>query len=264
LFIVILINGVNTSTTSIESTTQSIYEKAIAEILKTQNDWKSDEEQLILDRSKFEEEKEIPEIINKTDIFRLNVGGDIIMTTRETLTRVPKSILSMIFNGRWEYKLQRDQEGNIFLDFNPIVFRHLLDQLQLYDTNNLNHISPPSQSSFLVPFKKMIGKLGLNHLLSSEKNTITFNIGGQMTTNRHTTFNQISNSTIDTIVPSNRTTNLDDKSDVFLDYDPKLFRHLINQLREESFKTKCDLKEPFIEERITFNSLLDDLNIFRK
>jgi hypothetical protein len=51
-------------------------------------------------------------IINTTDVIRLNVGRNIIMTTRETLMQIPKSILSMMFNGRWEQKLQRNQEGN--------------------------------------------------------------------------------------------------------------------------------------------------------
>ncbi|EPS57124.1 hypothetical protein M569_17698, partial [Genlisea aurea] len=63
-------------------------------------------------------------------VIRLNVGGEIIMTTRQTLTKIPKSTLYFMFNGRWEQKLQIDQNGNIFFDFNPIIFRHLIDQLQ--------------------------------------------------------------------------------------------------------------------------------------
>jgi hypothetical protein len=39
------------------------------------------------------------------DVLQLNV---------ETLTKIAKSTLSLMFNGRWEHKLQRDQNGNDF------------------------------------------------------------------------------------------------------------------------------------------------------
>jgi hypothetical protein len=64
----------------------------------------------------------------------------------------------------WEQKLHRDPEGNIFLDFNPILFRHLLDQLQIIEIN----IHPPSQPSLVEPFKKMLRKLGLQNQLRKE------------------------------------------------------------------------------------------------
>ncbi len=37
-----------------------------------------------------------------------------IMTTRETLTRISKSILSIMFNDRLEHQLKTDQQGNLF------------------------------------------------------------------------------------------------------------------------------------------------------
>ncbi len=95
------------------------------------------------------------------------------MTTRQTLTKIPKSTLSILFNGRWEHKLQTDQNGNIFFDFNSIIFRHLLDQLPIIETNKLY---PPSQPLLIEPFNKMLRKLGVQQLLSSEKkDVITFN-----------------------------------------------------------------------------------------
>ena len=263
---VILINVSNTSIITTEpTTTQSIYEKAVAEIRKLDNDLKRDEEQLRIDRENFEEEKkQMQKTTNNTDVFRLNVGGEIMMTTRQTLTRVPKSILSRLFNGRWEQKLQNDQNGNIFFDFNPIVFRHLLDQLQLNDVDNLNHLSSPSEPSLVTPFKKMIRKLGLNHLLSLENNIFTFNVGGQIMTNQRRIFNQISNYTLKNILSSTKSQNLNDKSDVFIDSNPKFFRHLINQLREVPTKNMSNFKLPSYEEIISFKTMLKDLNISRK
>jgi hypothetical protein len=180
------------------------------------------------------------------------------MTTRQTLTRVPKSILSMMFNGRWEHKLPLDKNQNIFLDFNPILFRHLLDQLQTFDATNF---CPPSDSSLVEPFKKMLRKLGLNELLSSEKNLITFNVGGNIITNRQTTFTQILNSSLNPNVSSSNAMKVDKNHQVFVDHNPKLFRYLVNQLREKSSKNICHIEAPSKEEKISFQRMLDDLDI---
>jgi hypothetical protein len=264
--IIILINASNTSTITIDPTTiQSMYEKAAAENLKLEDDFKQDEKQLKNDRQKFEEEKkQMQKSIKNVDVIQLNVGGQIIMTTRETLIQIPESILSIMFNGRWEHKLQIDQKGNIFLDFNPILFRHLLDQLQLSHTKNLTDFSPPSDSSLVLPFKKMIRKLGLNHLLSLEKNIITVNVDGQMITNQGTTFTQISNSTFDTIILSSKTTKFDNKSDLFVDSDPKSSRHLFNQSREKPYGNNSYLEVTSNEENISFQRTTTDFISFRK
>ena len=103
----------------------------------------------------------MPKSIDYTDVLQLNVGGEIVMTTRKTVIKIPKSILSLLFYDRWEHKLQIDQNGNIFLDFNPTLFRHLLDQLQILNTNNSIHLYLPSQPSLVEPLKKMLRKLGL-------------------------------------------------------------------------------------------------------
>ena len=65
--------------------------------------------------------------------------------------------------------MSKDQGENVFFDFNPILFRHLLDQLQVLDFKNPIHLYPPSQLSLVEPFKKMIRKLGLRKRLSLEK-----------------------------------------------------------------------------------------------
>ena len=119
---VILINICTNIIHGTTTTTQSAYEKAIAEILKEENVVKKAQEQLRNDQAKFEKEKnEMQRSAENTDVIQLNVGGDIMSTTRETLTRVPNSLLSVMFNGRWEQKLQIDQDNHIFFDYNPIV-----------------------------------------------------------------------------------------------------------------------------------------------
>ena len=122
--------------------------------------------------------------------------------------------------------MSKDQSENIFFDFNPILFRHLLDQLQVLEVNKSTRLYPPSQLSLVEPFKKMIRKLGLRKWLSLEKkNVITFNVGGQTMTSQRTRFIGVSKSTFDTIVPPLKTMKLNSEDDAFLDYDPKLFRH---------------------------------------
>ncbi len=247
----------------IESTTsQSLAQKVAAEIQRIEDELNNIENQLKIDREKFEEEKQISKFIDNLDVIRLNVGGEILMTTRQTLTKIPKSTLSILFNGRWEHKLQTDQDGNIFFDFNPILFRHLLDQLQIIETNKLY---PPSQPSLIQPFNKMLRKLGIQQLLSLEKkNVITFNVGGQTITNRRTTFTQVSNSTFDNIVSPSKITPFNNQTDVFIDYDPKLFQHLINQLRKEAFRKITSFGLSSRQEKISFKTMLTDLSVYRK
>jgi hypothetical protein len=211
----------------------------------------------------YEQEIEIENPVDDTDIFQLNVGGEIIITTRQTLTKIQQSTLSILFNGQWDDQLSKDQNGKIFFDFNPILFRHLLDQLQIIDISNPIELYPPYQPSLIEPFNKMIRKLGLQQSLSSKKkNVITFNVGGQKITNQRTTFTQVLNSTFDTIISPTKMMKLNNESDVFIDYDPKLFQHLINELRKNSFTNSSYLKLSSHEEKISFKQMLIDLNIF--
>ncbi len=259
-------HSTNGSTIDIEPTTESIFQIAIAGIQKMRDELEKEKNQLKIDRQQLDEEKQIAKSVDRTDVFQLNVGGEIITTTRQTLTKIPKSILSHLFYGRWEHKLQRDPEGNIFLDFNPILFRHLLDQLQIIEINNSINIYmyPPSQPSLVEPFKKMLRKLGLQQSLSSEKkNVITFNVGGQTITTQRTTFTEVSNSTFNTIVPLSKIINFNYQNDVFVDYNPKLFQHLINQLRKRSFKN-ITYPELSLNEEKSFKKMLSDLSISRK
>ncbi len=54
IVVILLINLISSSTIDIESATQSIFEKAIDEIRKTEDDWKKAEEQLTIDREKLQ------------------------------------------------------------------------------------------------------------------------------------------------------------------------------------------------------------------
>ena len=68
--------------------------------------------------------------VNDDDIISLNVGGQKFTTTRSTLCQVEGSLLTIMFSGRWERGLKRDQDGAVFFDFNPQYFNYILEYLR--------------------------------------------------------------------------------------------------------------------------------------
>ena len=168
------------------------------------------------------DEKEITRNIDEIDVIHLNIGGEVLATTRQTLTLLPKSLFSILFNGRWEQRLHIDDDGNTFFDFNPIVFWYLLDQLQLSEGKS---ISSPSDPLLARSFEKMMKKLRLENVLAtSNKNILAINVDGEIITT------PISNSSI-----------LVNKTHLFIDNHPKLFHHLIQiQRQNNSLKSACE------------------------
>jgi hypothetical protein len=262
---ILLLNGHDSSANTIESTTKSPFQEAVDRILELQKNFTIEEDQWKKEREEFDQQiKEMQQFVEQTDVIRLNVGGQVIMTSRETLTRVPKSNLAVMFNGRWQHKLPVDPEGNIFMDFNPILFRHLLDQLQITEKNHPMIFHPPSIPILVKPFNKMLQKLGLTPSSPPEDSAVTFNVGGHLVTNRHKTLTQLSNIEFNTSISSVNPPNFDNISTVFLDYNPKLFQHLISHLREESTKSRCFLKAPSYTDNEAFKKMLSDLGVTGK
>jgi hypothetical protein len=139
-----------------------------------------------------------------------------------------------MFNDQWYNKLPRDKHGYIFLDFNPHLFQHLIEQLRLIENNDeLVTLYPPSSLSLVIPFEKMLRKLGINQI-EKLKNVIELNVGGEVLTTGEKIFTQISNLT----------------TNQFVDSNPKLFRQWINQLRKEQ---EIDIETITTEENETLN-----------
>lgn len=84
-----------------------------------------------------------PEAIHECneEIISINAGGEILHTTRATLTAYPDSILTPMFSGDWKKTLKRDGLGNIWIDCDGAVFRYLLQRLRRGD---VNEEEPPS------------------------------------------------------------------------------------------------------------------------
>ena len=64
--------------------------------------------------------------IKGSDKIHLNMGGTNVYALRETLTLVKGSRLEVLFSGRWENKLLRDEEGSIFFDLDPCCPSYLV------------------------------------------------------------------------------------------------------------------------------------------
>ena len=66
---------------------------------------------------------------NDDDLIEINAGGRVIAAKRSTLTQLEGTRLAGLFSGRWDKKLQRDSQGRVFLDVNPICFQAIVDYL---------------------------------------------------------------------------------------------------------------------------------------
>jgi hypothetical protein len=109
------------------------------------------------------------------EVLLLNVGGELIYATRNTLTYITHTVLSSIIvltNENRSKLVQYDENGRIFLDFSPILFKHALEELRRW--KNRDNISTDQE---LVPpswrvqneFDEMLISLGLAKYRQSKK-----------------------------------------------------------------------------------------------
>ena len=113
--------------------------------------------------------------VNDNDIIHLNIGGQELTTKRSTLCQVENSLLATMFSGRWEESLERDQDGTVFLDFNPQYFVLILDYLRA------KTIAPPGKPISLPKvtddqserFNNLLQYLGLSDEIVSKEITPT-------------------------------------------------------------------------------------------
>merc|ERR1719188_2931285 len=73
----------------------------------------------------------VKEGVGNNDLLCLNFGGErTIQVKRSLLLQFEDSMLAAMFSGRYEEQLERDQEGNIFLDYSPGVMMPLIEFLR--------------------------------------------------------------------------------------------------------------------------------------
>jgi hypothetical protein len=98
---------------------------------KRQKDLVEREKELEKQIAAFEKEKTIVcGAAAPSDVLHLNVGGTKMAVLRRTLTSVPGSMLSSKFSGRWDDSMDRDREGNIFIDQPFPIFELMVNYLR--------------------------------------------------------------------------------------------------------------------------------------
>jgi hypothetical protein len=102
----------------------------------------------------FEKEKEIfgasSSKGNQNDVLHLNVGGTVVNVSRKTLTQVEGSMLASLFSGRWDDNIDKDRDGNFFIDQPADLFLPLIDYFRdkLCETPECSAVESPEMSDF--------------------------------------------------------------------------------------------------------------------
>lgn len=68
---------------------------------------------------------------NVDDVVELNVGGQLMSTTRKVLCSAEGSFLHGMFSGSFDTGLKRDKDNRFFLDVDPPLFGKILSHLRL-------------------------------------------------------------------------------------------------------------------------------------
>ncbi|CAF3422308.1 unnamed protein product [Rotaria sp. Silwood2] len=121
-------------------------------------------------RALFTEEKDDSVNSYKDEVLLLNVGGELLMyATRDTLTYIPNTVLASIAISNpinCSKLIQRDENGRIFLDVSPNLFKHALEQLRQWK----NQANSSADQEILSPlshvkteFNEMFSSFGLDN-----------------------------------------------------------------------------------------------------
>ncbi|KAL0028555.1 hypothetical protein WJX79_001387 [Trebouxia sp. C0005] len=121
----------------------------------------------------FEQEKKLMATVAvaDNDDLSLNVGGTLLTTKRSTLTQAEGSCLAARFNGLWEQCLDHDDQGRIFLDFDPYCFQLILFYLRSRTllssaeaTATLPEVEPCKRRAFLDLVKYLALEEYMGHM----------------------------------------------------------------------------------------------------
>jgi hypothetical protein len=89
-------------------------------------------------------EESHPKAGKESDVLHLNVGGTTtIAVSRRILTQFEDSMLASKFCGRLDDSLEKDKEGNFFIDEDPAVFLRLVNFLRVVDKTKRADLQVP-------------------------------------------------------------------------------------------------------------------------
>lgn len=136
---------------------------------------KIQEEEFAIEKRKLSEEKkafkkEKRAVYGNTepsDVIPLNIGGNKTITVlRRTLTSIPGSMLASRFSGIWDDSLEKDRDGNFFIDQRFELFEPLINYLR--DRANGTVLYPLPSPTFenakdKIDFYRMLEYYSLTH-----------------------------------------------------------------------------------------------------
>ncbi|CAF1371235.1 unnamed protein product, partial [Didymodactylos carnosus] len=188
-------NGINDNgLTELKAVVQSKMNEIRIAFNKTFRQFELERQQFQREKDNFQRQKDLIKTMNINienneqndninDVIQLNVGGEKLCTLRSTLTLIPNSSLSTMFNGQWDNKLPRDHDGLIFLDYDPLIFKLILNQLRELNgcLENELKLKLPITLNDETAFKKLCRQLGIDkyidqglterfHAISSNQN----------------------------------------------------------------------------------------------
>ena len=100
--------------------------------------------------------------VKPSDMIHFNVGGTEMHVLRSTLTLVKGSRLEVLFCGRWENKLLKDEKGRVFFDLDPIYFKMVIQYLYWIKRNKSSNDDKKFDTGFLNSNKKRTFELYLD------------------------------------------------------------------------------------------------------
>lgn len=102
-----------------------------------------------------------PSLGKDNDVLHLNVGGSHFTVLRRTLTQFEDSVLAAQFSGRWDESMEKDKDGNMFIDQDPENFLLLVNYLRLRMNNQSKDVPakhmPKPTYSFCYMIEYLIG-----------------------------------------------------------------------------------------------------------
>mmetsp|Transcript_24336 Transcript_24336/g.54198 ORF Transcript_24336/g.54198 Transcript_24336/m.54198 type:complete len:326 (-) Transcript_24336:310-1287(-) len=101
------------------------------------------------------------------DVVELNVGGQLMSTTRAVLCSAEGSLLAGMFSGNFDGGLKRDRADRIFLDVDPALFARVLSHLRLRRIASPEFPAPLPQvpEDLRVEYDMMIRYFGLENFM---------------------------------------------------------------------------------------------------
>lgn len=132
------------------------------------------EEKLLSEQKNFERERfAVYGDTRPSDVLHLNVGGTRTAVLRRTLTSVPGSMLASRFSGRWDDSIEKDKDGNFFIDQPFSLFEPMLDYLR-NRSNGTELYSLVSNNLQYTDFHRMVEYYGMTHGIFPTHLTLDF------------------------------------------------------------------------------------------